>query len=69
MHVFMSIISVKMLGAKGILTPLIPNYYVLLHSHNSKSIRNPPIFLQKIVASITENVTVPAYGWTVTRKF
>ena len=58
MHVFMSIISVKMLGAKGILTPLIPNYYVLLHSHNSKGIRNPPIFLQKIVASITENVTV-----------
>ena len=40
-----------------------------LHFCSFKSIRNPPIFLQKIVASITENVTVPAYGWTVTRKF
>ncbi len=36
------------LGAKGILPPFDTELLRILHSHNSKNIRNPFIFLQKM---------------------
>ena len=47
---FLYFLYIMMLGSKGILTPLIPDCYVLCTLAIPKNIRNPLIFLQKMAS-------------------